>query len=104
MTSSTLLSLRYGFLDLAKLAAHFPGDLFFEVQPDDDHSLHLPVAVLADGSEAYSDNVAIVGHLSDEICVSVRGSFVEHDDRGLRISKLSDDGHQFSLSAEEAER
>ena len=102
--TSTLLSLRYGFLDLAKLAAHFPSDLSFEVQPDDDHSLHLPIAVLAEGSEAYSDHVAIVGHLSDEICVSVRGSFVEHDDRWLRISKLSDDGHQFSLSAEEAWR
>ena len=96
--TSTLLSLRYGFLDLAKLSAHFPGDLSFEVQPDDDHSLHLPVAVLAKGSEAYSDHIAIVGHLSDEICVSVRGSFVEHDDLGLRISKLSDDGHQSSLS------
>ncbi len=104
MTASTLLSLRYGFLDLAKLAAHFPGDLSFEVQPDDDHSLHLPIAVLAEGSEAYSDHIAIVGHLGDEICVSVRRSFVEHDDRGFRISKLSDDGHQFSLSAEEEGR
>lgn len=97
MTASMLLSLRYGFLDLAKFPAHLPSNVSFEMQPDDDHSLHLPVAVLAEGSEAYSDHIAIVGHLGDEICVSVRRSFVEHDDRGFRISKLADYGHQFFL-------
>lgn len=97
MTASTLLTLRYGFLDLAKLAAHLPGNVSFEMQPDDDHSLHLPVAVLAEGSEAHTDHIAIVGHLRDEICIGVRRSFVEHDDRGFRIRKLADYGHEFFL-------
>lgn len=95
--TSPLLTLRDGLFDVAKLAAHLPSDISFEVQPDDDHSLHLPIAVLAEGSEAYSDHIAIVGHLRDEICVSVRRAFIEDDN--LRVSKLSDDGHQQSSKA-----
>ena len=98
--TSPLLTLRDGLFDVAKLSAHLPCNVSFEVQPDDDHSFHLPVAVLAQGSEAYADNIAIVGHLRDEICVRVRRSFIEDDN--LRVSKLSDDGHQqSSISAEE---
>ena len=98
--TSPLLTLRDGLFDVAKLSAHLPSDISFEVQPDDDHSLHLPIAVLAEGSEAYSDHISIVGHLRDEICVEIRRSFIEDDN--LRVSKLSDDGHQqSSISAEE---
>lgn len=78
--------------NLVQFPAHLPSDISFEVQPDDDHSLHLPIAVLAEGSEAYTDHIAIVGHLRDEICVEIRRSLIEDDD--LRVSKLSDDGHQ----------
>ena len=90
--TSPLLTLRDGLFDVAKLSAHLPSDISFEMQPDDDHSLHLPIAVLAEGSEAYSDHIAIVGHLRDEICVEIRRSLIEDDN--LRVSKLSDDGHQ----------
>ena len=90
--TSPLLTLRDGLFDVAQLSAHLPSDISFEMQPDDDHSLHLPIAVLAEGSEAYSDNIAIVGHLRDEICVEIRRSLIEDDN--LRVSKLSDDGHQ----------
>lgn len=98
MTSLLLpVSARQRAFDLGQFSAHLPSNVSFEMQPDDDHSLHLPVAVLAEGSEAHTDNIAIVGHLGDEICVSVRRSFVEHDDRGFRIRKLADYGHQFFL-------
>ncbi|RAS13520.1 hypothetical protein [Ensifer adhaerens] len=83
--------------NLVQFPAHLPCDVSFEMQPDDDHSLHLPIAVLAEGSEAYSDHIAIVGHLRDEICVGIRCSLIEYDN--LRVSKLSDDGHQQSSKA-----
>lgn len=77
----------------SETSTQLPGRLSFEVQPHDDHRLHLPVSVFGKGSEADADHAVLFRQFRDEVRITVLRSLIEDENWIARRSGLSDDGH-----------
>lgn len=75
-----------------------PGHLSFEVQPHDDHRLHLPVSVFGKGSEADADHAVLFRQLRDEVRITVLRPFIENEYWRARGSGFADDGAHRKLA------
>ena len=94
--TSLLSPMRLGVFDLPEIAAHFPSNIPWKVQANDDHRLPLPVSIGRESSKPYSYNPIFLRQFRNEVGEWIGCAFIENENWVLRGSCLADDGHQTS--------